>query len=76
MQKIPLRFPPCKFFFFGLPRWVHFLNQLNKIIDLKSAPKGRVKNIQHCKGRVKRKKITEKKTKLVHIARDINLFTH
>jgi hypothetical protein len=42
---------------------------LNKITDLKSAPKGRVQKIQHCKGRVKRKKITGGKTKLAHITR-------
>jgi hypothetical protein len=28
---------------------------LNKITDLKSAPKGQVQKIQHCKGRVKKK---------------------
>jgi hypothetical protein len=34
---------------------------LNEITDLKSAPKGRVQKIQHCNGRVKRKKLQEKK---------------
>jgi hypothetical protein len=48
---------------------------LNKITDLKSAPKGRVQKIQHCKGRVKRKKITGEKTKFAHITGGINLFT-
>jgi hypothetical protein len=48
---------------------------LNKIIDLKSALKGGVQKIQHCKKRVKRKKkLQEEKTKLVHITGDINLF--
>jgi hypothetical protein len=36
---------------------------LNKITDVKSASKGRVQKIQHCKGRVKRKKITGGKNK-------------
>jgi hypothetical protein len=36
----------------------------------------RVQKIQHCKGRVKRKKkLQEGKTKFAHIIRDINLFT-
>jgi hypothetical protein len=41
----------------------HFLNRLIKITDLKSASKGRVQKIQHCKGRVKRKKIIRGKNK-------------
>jgi hypothetical protein len=48
---------------------------LNKITDLKSAPKRQVQKIQHCKGRVK-KKNHGGKIKLAHITGGINLFTH
>jgi hypothetical protein len=44
-----------------------FKINLNKITDLKNAPKGRVQKIQHYKGRVKRKKLQGEKTKLAHV---------
>jgi hypothetical protein len=48
---------------------------LNKITDLKNAPKGRVQNIQLCKGRVKKKKVHGRKTKLTYITGGTDLFT-
>jgi hypothetical protein len=48
---------------------------LNKITDIKSAPKGRVQKIQQLQGASQKKKITGEKTKLAHITGGINLFT-
>jgi hypothetical protein len=39
-------------------------------------PRGESKIFNIVRDESKEKKITEKKTKLVHIARSINLFTH